>query len=188
MSNQNKKQTSRTRKRRRMSGKSIVSLIVAVFIALLAVVGIGAVTAPKELNPDNLLKYKNYVNKLEESEEGLKIKWDDDGSFTLSGKHESDNTINNSKYTNPFASVVLERGTYLISTGNERCDSESYGLYYQINGNYYEVYGDTLKFEVEKTTVIEVGFFVKNNKRIIHADFEPVLVPEGCSTSFYADK
>ena len=176
------------KKRRRFSAKSIALTIAAVFLALLAVVGLVAVFAPKETNPDNLLQYKNYSNMLEESTEGLKVKWDDDGSFTLSGKHKSDNTLNNSKYLNPFTSVTLEFGDYWIGTGNDNCDSESYGLYYRLDGNYAEVYGDFVKISIEKTTVLEVGFFVKNNKNIIYADFEPVLVPDGSSTSFYVDK
>ena len=181
-----RKQNFKSNKRRRGKGKAIASVIAAVFAAVLLLVGIVALTAPKELNPDNLLKYSEYVNKLEESKEGLKVKWDDDGSFALSGKHESNDTSNNSKYKSPFASVVLDKGNYLISTGNDNCDSEKYGMYYVLDGEYYEVCGDVLKIKVDSKTVLEVGFFVKNNVRIIHADFEPVLVPEGSSVSFYS--
>ena len=187
MSKKNENYTSR-KKRRRLSGKSIVTMVICCVLALLAVVGAVAVFKPKPLNPDNLLKYENYSNMLTESTEGLKVKWDDDGSFTLSGKHKSDNTLNNSKYTNPFASVTLMPGKYLISSGNDKCDSESYGLYYRYNGNYVEVYGDVVELPIGELTVVEIGFFVKNNKNIIYADFEPVLVPDGASTSFHAEK
>ena len=176
------------KKRRRLSEKSIALMIVAVFLALLAVVGLVAVFAPKETNPDNLLQYKNYSNMLEESTEGLKVKWDDDGSFTLSGEHKSQDTQNNSKFLSPFASVLLEPGKYFLSSGNERADHDTYGLYFIKDGQYHEVCADVAEIDIEAATIIQVGFFVKNNKYIIYADFEPVLVPDGSSTSFYVDK
>ena len=176
------------KKRRRLSGKSIVRIVIAAVLALVAVVGLVAVFAPKETNPDNLLQYKNYSNMLTESTEGLKVKWDDDGSFTLSGKHKSQDTLNNSKYMSPFASVLLEPGKYYFSSGNERADHDTYGLYFVKDGQYHEVCADVAEIDVETATIIQVGFFVKNNKNIIYADFEPVLVPDGSSTSFYAEK
>ncbi len=167
--------------------KNIVKIVVASICSFAIGIGVAALTAPKDLNEKNLLKYENYVNKLEESAGGLKIDWKEDGRIVLSGKHASDDTTNNSKFTSPFVSVALTEGTYQISSGNKHASSNTYGLYYVLNGEYHEVCKNVDMFTVAGATVIEIGFFVKNNEFILHAKFKPVLVAKGDSTEFFKD-
>ncbi len=167
--------------------KNIAKIVVASICAFAIGIGVAALTAPKDLNDKNLLKYENYVNKLEESAGGLKIDWKEDGRIVLSGKHASDNTINNSKFTNPFVSVTLTEGTYQISSGNKHASPGTYGLYYVLNGERHEVCKNVDTFTVTGSTVIEVGYFVKNNEFILYAELEPVLVAKGDSVEFFKD-
>ncbi len=132
----------------------------------------------KEKNDANLLSYKKHYieNLLEKTNEGLKVKWKDDGRFTLSGEHKSNSVDNNSCYPYDFASILLTEGDYTITTGNDKCAADEFGLYVKHNGTTTYVYNEPVTFKVTADDTVEIGFFVKNNNFILSEELRPCLV------------
>jgi len=144
----------------------------------------------KDVNPDNLIVEKNYAdNLIKETSKGLKVKWNDDGSFVLSGKHEDDNLANAALYeSDSFVTVTLVPGDYVLSTGNENADVEKFGLVVRGYGDAAEYVGNKpLKMHVEEATTISVSFFVKNNLRLwgFNSKILPTLVAGTEAGEFY---
>lgn len=143
----------------------------------------------REVNDKNLIKVEDYVKNLsEKTAKGLKIDWKDDGSFVLSGKHEDDNEANNAIYKSDyFVNVNLTAGDYVISTGNDHCDTERFGLYYVMNGTTTLVGAKNLTITVTEDTVISIGYFVKNNEYFfsLTSKITPILVADGQDVEFY---
>lgn len=181
-------------KRKKKSRAKKILMIVCAFLAGLFVMGsVSALTAEKTLNPDNLLVKKDtYItNLLKETDKGLRIDWKDDGAFVLSGKHADDNEANNAMYMYEFATLELEPGKYTISSGNDKANAETYGMFVKYDGQIkHNVYGDAVTFDIdgEETKTVIIGFSVKNQYRILYAKFEPVLVKGDKAGSFYVEK
>ena len=142
----------------------------------------------KEKNEANLLSYKtHYIDNLtEEFDAGLKVKWKDDGRFVLSGKYEDNNLANNAT-TDPydFASILLTAGEYTLSTGNDKCSADTYGLVITHEGKTTYVYDDPVTITIEADTTVTIGFFVKNNKYIFSAEIQPCLVKGAEAGEFF---
>lgn len=144
----------------------------------------------KEVNENNLIQVEDYLeNSLKDTSAGLKVKKNDDGSFVLSGKHadkdEADNAIYKSAY---FVNVNLTAGSeYVLSTGNDRCSTDTFGLYYIMNGETTLVGEKDVKIVATEDTVISIGYFVKNNTYFFSwfSKITPILVPNGENVAFY---
>ena len=176
-------------KRKKKSRAKKILMIVCAFLAGLFVMGsVSALTAEKTLNPDNLIKVENYFdNLMSDSEKGLKVKWKDDGRFVLSGKHSDADIADNSLYTVAFTSVTLNPGVYTLSTGNDKCDDDTYGLYYIKNGESPVYVQEKTSISIDSITPVEIGFYVKNNYNIIYAEFAPVLVSGDKVGTFFVE-
>ena len=171
--------------------KKVIALILAFAAGCAAVGAYTALTREKPLNENNLIKYENYfenVTSLEETDKGLKIKWDDDGTFAISGKHADNDLSNNAQYKLAFTQVLLTEGTYMFSSGNESADDDTYGLYIEYGDKIAYTYSDATVVTIDTPTTATVGFFVKNNYRVVYADFEPVLVPGDKAQGFFAEE
>ena len=168
--------------------KKVIALILAFAAGCAAVGGYVALTREKPLNENNLIKtpYFENVTKLEETAKGLKIKWDDDGTFAISGKHVDDNLANNAHYEVAFVQVFLEEGTYMFSSGCKSADDDTYGLFIEYNGKKQYAYTEASMIVIDTPTTVTIGFFVKNNYRVVYADFEPVLVKGDKAQGFFA--
>ena len=175
--------------KRKAKGK--LKIILIVIASLLAgVIAFGAISsllAEKPLNENNLLKYDKYENMIEESEKGLKVKWNEDGSIVLSGKHSDNDIANNAHYSCPFVTVELDPGEYTLSTGNKNCSQDTYGMYIIVDGASTPVYDKPVTFTVSEKTVATVGFTVKNNYYILYGKLSPVLVAEDNAENIYSE-
>ena len=160
-------------------------VLLCVTMSVLAVNISGAFN--KEINTDNLIKYENYTNKNEEFENGLRAKWNDDGTFVLWGKPSDDSMPKDSFHEHVFLSMELDAGIYTFTTGNDNCDEDSYHLFVKVDGKYYRAWSDRVHVEVEQTSTVLVGFAVKNDYRILYAKFAPVLVAGTETGSFWAE-
>ncbi len=133
------------KKRKPRAGK-IIKIVCVALARLLLGAGIMSIAKKDDkVNPKNLLISAEYTGKLEETAGGLKIKWGDDGEFRLSGKHESDNTLNDSKTMFPFTTVKLAAGEYVITPNNKDCAVNKFGLYYTLDNEDF--------FVTEPTTI-----------------------------------
>ena len=141
----------------------------------------------KTVNPNNLIKQENYLNTIEETSMGLKIKWNDDGTFALNGKHDDEDLTSKDLYKHAFVTVELEPGEYTISTGNEHCSEDTYGIYYILGGETVLVGEKSNSFTVEEKTNVDIGFFVKNDTFVLYAKLAPVLVTGGTAQDYYID-
>ena len=180
-------------KRKNKSRAKKILMIVCAFLAGLFVMGsVSALTAEKILNPDNLLQYKNYDEKLmlDETAKGLKIKWNDDGTIVLSGEHSDDDMNDNAIHTMDFVNVQLEPGQYTLSCGNKKASDDTFSLYAYVNGNYYHTYGNdaSVTFSVDETSTVIVGLAVKNNYRMFYTKLEPTLISGTEAIDFYLEK
>ena len=145
----------------------------------------------RDLNPDNLLKREDYIEALpEEIEGGLKFKWNENGSVKISGIFEEKNP-SESFYTFVFTDVTLPAGTYVLSTGNDKANTNTFGLRmeYPIGAEKkcVDVGADNYKFTLEGETNVVLSVFVAKNERFygINSYINPVLVAEGDTVSFY---
>lgn len=176
-------------RRKKSKAKKWITIVCA-FLAGLCVMGaVSSITAEKDLNPDNLIKVENYFENLpEKTDGGLEIDWKEDGRFVLSGKHSDDDIANNALYTLAFTNVTLNEGVYTFTPGNYKCDDETYGMYYIINGETpVYVFDDETTIHIDGTSTVEFGFCVKNNYYILYAEFAPVLVSGDKVGSFFVE-
>ena len=149
----------------------------------------------RDLNPDNLLKYEYYgegngKGLTTEWEKGsLKAKWNDNGSFVLTGKYEDKDKADSDFFECHFATVTLTAGEYTFSHGNKNASKDSYYLHVTSTGTKpveQDAFDDKVTFTLEETSIVNISFKVKNNYRIIYAKFEPVLVAGKTAGEFYA--
>lgn len=183
----NKYENHKTQRKSTDRWKIVFTFVVSLLCGALLMGAVFVLFAEKPLNPNNLLKYDKYENKLEESGKGLKIRWNDDGSIVLSDKHSDNDIANNAHYTCPFVTVELEPGDYTLSTGNDSCSQDTYGMYIVVDGKTTPVYDEPVTFTVAEKTVVTIGFTVKNNYRIIYGKLSPVLVPGSSAQGFFAE-
>ena len=195
---------------RRMSVKNLaVILVCAIFAgsALLAAVGfmskgftntdVGS-WFEKELNPDNLIKKENYNSKLDdELENGLKIKWKDNGEIVLSGKVDDTKiTGEQSPAPYPFTSVTVEPGeVYTISSGNKSCDEKTFGLFVEWKDSdgvtqSVKVADDAVKLDFsdyEEEVTLTISIYYQNDVTYfgLQSYLRPVLVEGDTAGEFY---
>ena len=189
MSNYNNENKKKRNARRFWRTASLI--LVSVLLSVFAVGALGGLdnVFEKDLNPDNLLKYEDYVENLmkDETEGGMHIKWKDDGSFALWGKHSDDDITNATLVDYEFVTVVLEPGTYTLSANNKDA-GDNFGLYALIAGETEKQRTDdgVVSFDVtEGQTAVSIGWYVKNNQRLIYEKIEPTLVAGDTAIEFY---
>lgn len=168
---------------------TVGAFILALITCLMAVINVFGIDFKKEVNPDNLLKYEDYDKNLlkDETSKGMKIKWYDDGSFALYGKHE-DETLSPTQFVDyKFASVYLSVGTYVLSANNDDA-GDDFGLYVTVdNGtNIQRTNKGEVKFSVtEESVPVQIGWYVKNDQRIIFEKIEPTIASGTVAIEFY---
>ena len=150
----------------------------------------------RQLNPDNLLKYEYYgegngKGLTTEWEKGsLKATWNENGSFALTGKYKDPDKADTDFHEYNFANVTLAAGEYTFSHGNKNAAEDSYYLHITSTGAKpidLAACDKEVTFNLEETAIVSFSFKVKNNKHIIYAKFEPVLVKGKTAGAFYAD-
>lgn len=143
----------------------------------------------KEVNPDNLIKEENYwesATGLKETAKGLKIKWNEDGSIVLSGKHKDDNLAGNALYKLEFTMLTLDAGTYVFNCGNKDAEKDKFGMFVVQGTEIVYAEDDDVVITVkENSTPVRFGIYVKNNEYLWNEELTPILVPEGSNVSFW---
>ena len=140
----------------------------------------------KDRNPDNLLTVEEYNdNLLEESDKGLKVKWNDDGSLVLSGKHSDDNIANAALYSFEFATLTLDAGDYTLTVGNDDADKEEFGLKVTYGDTTHYVGADKQVIHLDEETAVTFSVFVKNNRTMFWEKLMPTLVEGTEAGDFY---
>lgn len=172
---------------------TVGAFVLAALTCLMAVcntfnLDLGGIFGKKELNEDNLINYKDhYIENLsKESSKGLKMKWNDDGSFVLSGKHSDSDLADTQIYSYGFATITLDPGTYTLCANNKDAEKDTFGLYAEIQGNKLLTEKEgSVTFDVTDSTSVIIGFYVKNNYRLIWEKLCPTLVAGTDSIDFY---
>ena len=144
----------------------------------------------RDVNDKNLLKVENYFdNRLkDETSKGMKINWKNDGSFSLSGKHVDEDLPDKNVICYEFTEILLTPGTYTLSAGNKNAAKDTFGVYAQAGDDIWYVEGDqdgTISFTLTETKTVVIGWFVKNNYRIIYQKVAPTLVSGEATIDFY---
>ena len=148
----------------------------------------------RELNEDNLVKADDYVNIIEETDKGLKINVKDDGSIYLTGCQDEKAEDPADQYHDvKIVDVTVEPGKYVLSSGNEKADKDTFGIQYDyIDTNDAKqtgwVFGESKVLEFTETTTVTLSIAVVRGERFfgIMSYLRPVLVPEGtANTDFY---
>ena len=175
---------------------TVGAFVLAALTCLMAVlnmfgISLAGIFDKKELNEDNLLKYEEHYSenqiKLDETSCGLKMKWNEDGSFVLRGKHSDEDLSENQAFKYAFASITLPAGTYTLSANNDDAEADTFGLFAEIGGTTFKTdnKGET-RFDVtEDGTLVVIGFFIKNDYRILYEKICPTLVAGTDSIEFY---
>ena len=183
------------KKRRSKEIWRTIGIIVASTLCAAMLMSVGSFVKPlfeKEVNPDNLIKEENYwesATGLKETEKGLKIKWNEDGSIVLSGKHNDDNLAGNALYMVQFTQVILDKGTYVFNSGNDDAKKDEFGIMILKNGETIYAEGSDVKIEItENSTPVLFGIYVKNNEYLWNEKLTPTLVPDGSPVEFYQNK
>lgn len=149
----------------------------------------------RQLNPDNLLKYEYYgegngKGLTTEWEKGsLKATWNDNGSFVLTGQYKDPDKADTDFHEYNFANVTLAAGEYTFSHGNKNAAEDSYHLHITSTGTKpidQVACDEAVTFKLDETAIVSFSFRVKNNKHILWAKFEPVLVKGKTAGEFYA--
>ena len=178
--------------------KRVLSAI-GIFLAILTVVfsvlhlsGVEMKTPDKwfdkERNPDNLLTTECYMKNLtKEFDKGLNVKWNDDGSFVMSGKYEDEKLAKEARFVYEFATVQLAAGDYTISTGNDNCKKDEFGLVVYYNGQTEYVGSEPYTIPLDEESTVTIGLFVKNDLRLwsLSSKITPTLVAGTEAGDFY---
>ena len=145
----------------------------------------------RDINPDNLIKRDDYVEALpEETEGGLSLDWRKNGSVRISGKLEESNP-SDSFYRVVFTDVTLPAGKYTLSCGNDKANTNTFGLRMEYNlgaeKQSIDVGAEDFTFELDSETTVVLSIFVAKNERFygINSFINPILVSEGQTVSFY---
>lgn len=144
----------------------------------------------KEVNENNLIKYKEYTAsaKTEEFENGLNAKWNDDGTIVLYGKAYDENLSDTSYHEHVFMTFTLQPGTYTFTSGNENCSEDTYHTFVKVGTQYTRVFKEAKSIVIEEECTVAVGFAVKNDYRILYAKLAPVLVAGVEAQDFFVTK
>ena len=174
---------------------TVGAFVLAALTCLMAVyntfnLDLGGIFGKKKLNEDNLLKYEEHYSenqiKPDETACGLKMKWNEDGSFVLRGKHYDENLTPKELFTYDFALITLEPGSYTLSANNEDADDDTFGVYALIKGNKYLTKDGKVTFDIiDSETNVVIGYYVKNNYRLIWEKICPTLVAGTDAIEFY---
>lgn len=195
MSRRNNYENNRAR-RTRKNWIGVTGIILAVvMLTTAALTGVGFATKSfeqnpfnKERNPDNLLTTECYMKNLtDEFDKGLNVKWNDDGSFVMSGKYEDDQIAKDARFVYEFASITLEAGDYTISTGNDNCKKDEFGLVVYYDGKTEYIGSEEFTLILDEESTVTVGLFVKNDLRLwsLSSKITPTLVAGTEAGEFY---
>ena len=170
--------------------------IVKWICVILAIVACGACFSAvtdnfkKEVNENNLIKYNEYTTaaKTEEFANGLKAKWNEDGTIVLYGKAYDENVSGNYLHEHVFMTLTLQPGTYTFTSGNDNCSEDTYHTFVKVGTQYYRGFKDTKSIVITEECTVAVGFAVKNDYRIAYAKLAPVLVAGAEAQDFFVTK
>ena len=169
---------------------TVGAFILAVITCLMAVINVFGIDFKKDLNTDNLLKYEDYDKNLlrDETSAGMNIKWYKDGSFALYGKHADKNLADTQYVEYQFWAGELPVGQYTLSANNDDA-GDDFGLYVDTNSldnvTLHTNKGEVTFTVTDGTAMVAIGWYVKNNKRIIFEKIEPTLVSGTDAIEFY---
>ena len=195
MSKNNQFDSSRKKRRFNSFLRTIATILICVTLCGVALVFVGGglnIENPfeRDVNDKNLLKVENYFdNRLkDETSKGMKINWKNDGSFSLSGKHVDEDLPDKNVICYVFTEILLTPGTYTLSAGNKNAAEDTFGVYAQAGDDIWYVEEDqdgTISFTLTETKTVVIGWFVKNNYRIIYQKVAPTLVSGEAAIDFY---
>lgn len=167
-----------------------VSLLL-MFTALVGAVRFFDVNVGNTRNEQNLLSYEQYdknQTNIEKTSCGLHVKFKDDGSIVLYGKHNDANLTAQQRYESTFSNLILDAGTYTLSAGNTNADEDTFGLFVYVNGERFYVKNGQVTFTVtESNSAAVVGWFVKNNYWILYEKLYPTLASGKDAIAFYEE-
>ena len=166
-----------------------LTCLMAVFNAL--DINLKGLFEKKELNENNLLQYEEHYSenqiKVEETACGLKMKWNEDGSFVLKGKHSDKDLSENQAFKYAFASITLPAGTYTLSVNNDDASKDTFGLFAEVSGTTFKTDDKGVtRFDVTSdSTLVVIGFFIKNDYRVLWEKICPTLAQGTEAIGFY---
>lgn len=169
----------------------VILLLFGIFAGALTVFkGNSPISLSKNINEDNLITI-DCLTEMRETDQvnaGMKIKWNDDGSFVLSGRNDDPNLSKQGKSHYEFAILKLtEGGRYTLNAGNKDASDTTFGVYAVVGNNTYYTKGKTgtVTFDVPANSEVKIGWFVHDELFLIYEKLAPSLAFGEKAITFY---
>lgn len=174
--------------------KKIVSLGAVILLSVTVLVGYARffdMNIGKSRNESNLLRTEQYdknQTNLEKTAHGMHVRFKEDGSIALYGKHEDPALNGQQRYESPFANMMLDQGIYTLSAGNSGADEDTFGLFVYVNGERFYVENGQVTFTVtEANSAAVIGWFVRNGDWLVYEKLYPTLAAGKNAIAFYEE-